>query len=112
MHGSHVVRDFGLHALILLTYYAVETQYRQLFVYFAVHQKLVGLLKTLIHLVQLWALILSECLCGASAAIWSPTVKHNSHRAGRRLLNKNISKLGCMVAVHGGYVVSELGLWA
>ena len=50
-------------------------------------EKCVGLLKTLIQLVQLWASIISECFCGASAAIWSPTVKHNSHRAVRRLLN-------------------------
>ena len=50
-------------------------------------EKWVGLLKTLIHLVQLWASILSECFCGASAAIWSPTVKHNSRRAVSRLLN-------------------------
>ena len=50
-------------------------------------EKWMGLLKTFIHLVQLWASILSECFCGASVSIWSSTVKHNSHRVVRRLLN-------------------------
>ena len=53
-------------------------------------EKWVGLLKTLTHLVQLWASILSKCLFGALAAVWSPTVKHNSHEI------RNISTLGCM----------------
>ena len=45
MHGGHVVSEFGLWALILLTYYSVETQYRQLFVYLAVHRKMGELAK-------------------------------------------------------------------
>jgi hypothetical protein len=40
-----VVSEFELWALILLTYYAVETQYRQLFVYLVVHRKIGGLAK-------------------------------------------------------------------
>ena len=40
-----MVSEFGLWALILLTNYAVETQYRQLFVYLAVHRKMGGLAK-------------------------------------------------------------------
>ena len=43
MYGDHVVSEFGLRALILLTNYAVETQYRELFVYLAVHRKMGGL---------------------------------------------------------------------
>ena len=46
-------------------------------------------------LVQLWASILSECLYGASAAIWSPPIKHNSHRAVCGFWIKNISTLDC-----------------
>ena len=40
-----MVSEFGLWALILLTNYAVETQFRQLFVYLAVHRKMGGLAK-------------------------------------------------------------------
>ena len=58
VHGGHLVSELGLRDKILLTYYAVKTQ---LFVYFSAHRKNGGLLKNLIHLVQLWPSILSEC---------------------------------------------------
>ena len=45
MHSGHEVSEFGLRVLILLTNYAVETQYKHLFVYLAVHRKMGGLAK-------------------------------------------------------------------
>ena len=45
MHSGHVVSELGLQAIIILTYCAVETQYRQLFVYFPVHRKMGRLAK-------------------------------------------------------------------
>ena len=40
-----MVSELGLLALILLRYYVVETQHRQLFVYLTVHRKMVGFAK-------------------------------------------------------------------
>ena len=45
MHGGHVVSELWLWAKIILTYYAVETQHRQLFVYLVVHRKMGGFAK-------------------------------------------------------------------
>ena len=74
-------------------------------------EKWVGLLKTMTDLVQLWASILNECLCGASAVIWSPPVKHNSHRAVCGFWIQNISTLGCMAqwwpTKNGSEIISE-----
>ena len=40
-----MVSELGLQAIIILTYCAVETQCRQLFVYLAVNRKMAGLAK-------------------------------------------------------------------
>ena len=45
MPGGHVVSELGLQGKILLTYCAVKTQYRQLFMYLAVHRKKSGLVE-------------------------------------------------------------------
>ena len=43
MHGGHAVSEFEPRASILLTYYAVQNQYRQLFVNLERHRKMGGL---------------------------------------------------------------------